>query len=127
MQHKSDQVILVFGGAGGIGAEVAARLASEGASIVVADRNEPAAHATAEAIGGEACAVACDITNPEDCERAAQTAVERFGRLDGAVQCAGISQPHDSISLPPADWARMTDIQLNGVFYAAQACARRMW
>jgi NAD(P)-dependent dehydrogenase (short-subunit alcohol dehydrogenase family) len=43
------------------------------------------------------------------------------------VNCAGISKPHDSISLPPADWARMVDVQLNGVFYSAQACAKRMW
>jgi 3-oxoacyl-[acyl-carrier protein] reductase len=130
MQDKTDKVILVFGGAGGIGAEVGARLASEGARIVLADLNAPAAHAKAEAIlanGGQACGVECDITNPESCERAAQAALDRFGRLDGAAHCAGISQPHDSISLPPADWARMTDIQLNGVFYAAQACARRMW
>jgi NAD(P)-dependent dehydrogenase (short-subunit alcohol dehydrogenase family) len=51
----------------------------------------------------------------------------RFGRLDGLVNCAGISKPHDSISLPPADWARMVDVQLNGAFYMAQACAKRMW
>ncbi len=50
----------------------------------------------------------------------------RFGRLDGLVNCAGISKPHDSISLPPSDWARMVDIQLNGAFYLAQACAKRM-
>jgi NAD(P)-dependent dehydrogenase (short-subunit alcohol dehydrogenase family) len=43
------------------------------------------------------------------------------------VYCAGISQPHDSISLAPADWAHMVDVQLNGAFYGAQACARRMW
>ena len=61
------------------------------------------------------------------CEGAAQAAVDGFGRLDGMVNCAGISRPHDSISLPPADWARMVDVQLNGAFYAAQACAKRMW
>jgi NAD(P)-dependent dehydrogenase (short-subunit alcohol dehydrogenase family) len=43
------------------------------------------------------------------------------------VNCAGISQPHDSISLPSGDWARMVNVQLNGAFYIAQACARHMW
>jgi 3-oxoacyl-[acyl-carrier protein] reductase len=125
-----DKVILIFGGAGGIGAEACARLAAEGACIAIADLNLPQAQAEAARIvaaGGQALGVACDITNPEMCERAAQAAADCFGRLDGMVDCAGISQPHDSISLAPADWARMVDIQLNGAFYAAQACARRMW
>lgn len=125
-----DKVIVVFGGAGGIGGETSARLASEGAQVVIADLNTAQAEATAAEInsqGGRAIGVACDITNPEACESAAQSAVDRFGRIDGVVNCAGISKPHDSISLPPADWARMVDVQMNGAFYAAQACAKRMW
>lgn len=129
MQEETVKVILVFGGAGGIGAEVSTRLASEGAQVVIADVNEAQAEVKAADIirnGGCALGIACDITNPTRCDSAAQAAVDQFGRLDGAVNCAGISKPHDSISLPPADWARMVDIQLNGAFYAAQACARRM-
>jgi NAD(P)-dependent dehydrogenase (short-subunit alcohol dehydrogenase family) len=125
MLEQTEKVTIVFGGAGGIGADVATRLAAEGSRVVVADLNEEAAHAHAADIG--AAAVACDITNPEQCARAAQIAVDRYGRLDGAVNCAGISKPADSVSLDPADWARMVDIQLNGTFYAAQACAQRMW
>lgn len=130
MQDKVDKVILVFGGAGGIGAEVSVRLAAEGARVVIADLNAAQAQAKAAGIvaeGGQAIGVACDITNSELCECAAQAAVDQFGRLDGVVNCAGISKPHDSISLPPADWARMVDVQLNGAFYVAQACAKRMW
>jgi 3-oxoacyl-[acyl-carrier protein] reductase len=124
---STQPVILVFGGAGGIGAEVATRLSSEGARVVIADLNEPQAAAHAGTLGESSFGIACDITNPDQCDRAAQAAVDRFGRLDGAVNCAGISRPHDTISLPPADWARMVDIQLNGSFYIAQACAKRMW
>jgi 3-oxoacyl-[acyl-carrier protein] reductase len=127
MQNK---VIVVFGGAGGIGAEAGARLASAGARVVIADLNSALAGAKAAGIvagGGQAIGVACDITDPAQCDRAAQAAVDEFGQLDGVVNCAGISRPHDSISLPPADWARMVDVQLNGTFYAAQACARLMW
>ena len=127
MQNK---VIVVFGGAGGIGAEAAARLAAGGARVVIADLNSAEAGATAAGIvagGGQAVGVACDITDPGQCDRAAQAAVDEFGQLDGVVNCAGISKPHDSIALPPADWARMVDVQLNGAFYAAQACAKRMW
>ncbi len=126
----TERVILVFGGAGGIGAEVSSRLASKNAAIVVADIDEAQAIAQAASITSRATpafGLACDITKPELCDRAAQAAVDRFGRLDGVVNCAGISRPHDSISLDPADWARMVDIQLNGTFYVAQACAKRMW
>jgi NAD(P)-dependent dehydrogenase (short-subunit alcohol dehydrogenase family) len=127
---EQDRVILVFGGAGGIGGKVSAHLASGGARVVVADLNASESAEQAAAIvsdGGQASSVVCDITDPKLCDGAAQAAVDRYGRLDGVVNCAGISKPHDSISLAPAEWARMVDIQLNGSFYVAQACARRMW
>lgn len=109
----SGKVILVFGGAGGIGAQTAAHLTNEGVRVVTADLR-----------GGD---VECDITDPDACGRAARFAVDRHGQLDGMVNCAGVSKPHDSLTLPPADWARMVDVQLNGAFYAAQACASHMW
>ena len=124
-----DKVILVAGGAGGIGAELSARLAADGARVVISDLDASRAEATAAAIardGGNAIGVACDITNPEQCDCSAQAALDRFGGLTGMVNCAGISRPHDSVTLPPSDWARMVDVQLNGAFYMAQACAKRM-
>lgn len=125
-----DKVIIVTGGANGIGAETSRRLAAEGARIVIADIKSDQGQAEAAGIvarGGQGVFVQCDITNPELCEGAARVAVDEFGRLDGLVNCAGISRPHDSICLPPADWAGMVDVQLNGAFYIAQACAKRMW
>ena len=125
-----DRVILVTGGASSIGADTSARLTRAGARIVIADLNADQAQSNAAGIvagGGRAIAVPCDITNPDRCEGAVRAAVDQFGRLDGMVNYAGISQPHDSISLPPADWASMVDVQLNGAFYIAQACAKSMW
>ncbi len=124
-----DRVIVVSGGAGGLGEEVSARLAAEGARLVIADLDAAQAEAKAaniEAGGGHAIGITCDIANPEQCEALAQATLAKFGQLDGLVNCAGFSRPHDSISLPPADWARMVDVQLNGAFYFAQACAKRM-
>src|SRR5689334_839974 len=120
----NDKVMVVSGGANGIGAEVSARLAGEGARVVITDLNGAQAEARAAGIG--AFGVACDISNPEQCEKATQAAIDKFGRIDGVVNCAGISRPHDSMTLPPAEWTRMIDVQLNGAFYFAQACARRM-
>ncbi len=117
-----DKVVLVSGGAGGIGAEVSASLVNQGCRVLIADlRPSPTLTATDRIVS-----MTCDITNPDQCHAVADTAVQKFGRLDGMVNCAGVSKPHDSLSLPPADWARMVDIQLNGAFYFAQACARHM-
>lgn len=124
-----DKVVVVSGGASGIGAEISSRLASEGVRVVIADLNCEHAAAKAEAIAareGQAIALACDITNSEQCEAAAVAAVQHFGGLDGVVNCAGISKPHDSLTLPAKEWARMIDVQLSGAFYFAQACARQM-
>jgi len=121
------KVIIVSGGAGGIGAAVATRLASEGALVVIADLNLELAEATAARIGdSRATGVACDITNPDQCALLAQSAIQKFGRIDGLVNCAGVSKPHDSLTLPPTDWARMVNVQLNGAFYFVQACAKHM-
>ena len=112
-----DQVILVTGGAGGIGGEVSRRLEQAGARVAVADLAE---------VRTGAPGFRCDITEAASCDETAEAVVHRFGRLDGLVNCAGVSRPHDSLTLPPAEWARMVDVQLNGAFYIAQACARRM-
>lgn len=129
LSYMHNKVIIVAGGAGGIGAEVSMRLALEGACVVIGDLTASRADAKAasiETMGGVATSMACDITKHEQCEALAQLAVDRFGRVDGAVNCAGFSKPDDSINVSPADWARMVDVQLNGSFYFAQACAKRM-
>jgi NAD(P)-dependent dehydrogenase (short-subunit alcohol dehydrogenase family) len=119
MQSK---VIIVSGGAGGIGGEVSTRLISEGSRVVIADLNvSPDVLPTDQVLR-----LPCDITDPEQCDAVAEKTIETFGRLDGMVNCAGVSKPHDSMSLPPAEWTRMIDIQLSGAFYLAQACAKRM-
>ncbi len=79
---------LVTGGAQGIGAATAARLASEGATVVVADFDEAAAQETAAAIGGHA--VRCDVTVRADVEAAVEAAIAAGGSLDILVTCAGI-------------------------------------
>src|SRR3954470_1143272 len=77
---------VVTGGAKGIGAATARRLAAEGAAVVVADFDEEAARETAAAIGGTA--VRCDVTSREDVEAAVAVAAER-GSVDVLVTCAG--------------------------------------
>ena len=83
-------VILVTGGASGLGAAAAEMLVAKGAKVVVADLNEEGGKAFAASLGDSAVFVKCDVTNTAENEAAVQTAVSKFGKLDGLVNAAGI-------------------------------------
>lgn len=121
--------IIVTGGGSGIGKSVCEALASEGYAVLAADLRVEAAEQTAHAIvsqGRRAAACAVDIASQSGCGEMVQAAVRAFGRVDGLVNCAGISKPVDSLACSAEDWQRMIDIQLNGAFYAAQAVGRQL-
>ncbi len=123
MRRFEGQTALVTGGAKGIGAATAERLASEGASVVVADFDEAAATETAERIGGRA--VRCDVTSRADVE-AAVTAAAESGRLDVLVTCAGIIRDNLVHKLTDDDWDAVIGTHLRGTFLAAQAAQAHM-
>jgi 3-oxoacyl-[acyl-carrier protein] reductase len=115
---------LVTGGARGIGAATAARLAAEGADVVVADFDLAAAEQTAAVIGGRA--IRCDVTSRADVEAAIAAAVEPRGRLDIVVTCAGILRDNLIHKLTDDDWEAVIDTHLRGTFLTAQAAQRHM-
>jgi 3-oxoacyl-[acyl-carrier protein] reductase len=115
---------LVTGGARGIGAATAARFASEGAKVVVADFDEAGANETAKAIGG--LAVACDVTSREQVEAAVAAAIEFGGSLDVLVPCAGIIRDNMLFKMTDDDWDAVIDTHLKGTFLAVRAAQKQM-
>lgn len=121
MSSFAGKVALVTGGASGIGAAVAHKLAAQGASVVVTDINVDGAQAVVDAIvaaGGTAAALRQDTAVEEDSKAAVEFAVTTYGQLDLAVNNAGIGGGIAPIAQSSTDdWRRTIDINLNGVFY----------
>jgi NAD(P)-dependent dehydrogenase (short-subunit alcohol dehydrogenase family) len=122
------KAIIVTGAASGIGAATARLLGAAGANVLVADRCGDAADRVASEIGG---AVACqtDVTDPAACKAMVDVARQKFGRLDGAFNNAGITevsllkdQPIPETHLLPLEvWRGVLSVDLDGVFFCLQA------
>lgn len=116
-----DRVAMVTGGGSGIGEAIAYELAALGTKVVVTDISGGAADRVVEEIrsrGQEAAAFVMDSASPEDNEAAVAFAVKTFGKLNYAVNNAGIggrAAPAGEVDI--ADWQRVIDINLNGVLY----------
>ena len=124
MTRFEQKTVLVTGGARGIGAATATRLASEGARVVIADFDEAAAQETAQAIGGHA--VRCDVTNREEVEAAVEAAAAHSGSLDVLVTCAGIIRDNMLFKMTDEDWDAVIDTHLKGTFFAVRAAQKHM-
>ncbi|KAA9331678.1 SDR family oxidoreductase [Hymenobacter busanensis] len=113
-----NKVIIVSGGAKGIGEGIVRVLAAEGAVPVIIGRSEEDNRkvvAAVEAAGGRAGQVAAELSEPAECERAVQAVIEQFGRIDGLVNNAGVN---DGVGLEHGDYARfMQSLHRNVVHY----------
>jgi 3-oxoacyl-[acyl-carrier protein] reductase len=124
MSRFEGKTAVVTGGAKGIGAATARRLASEGATVIVADFDESTAEQTAREIGGHA--VKCDVTSLEEVERAIDAAKEHGGSLDILVTCAGIIRDNLLFKMSDDDWTSVIDTHLKGTFFAVRAAQKHM-
>ncbi|KQQ86086.1 glucose 1-dehydrogenase [Aureimonas sp. Leaf324] len=123
------RVVLVTGASRGIGAALATALAEAGASLVVGARKVEDLEATADAIlqaGSPVLAVPLDVTHVASIEAAVDAATQRFRRLDGLVNNAGVEDVRPSFDVDEALWDRILDTNLKGAFFAAQAAGRAM-
>nr|WP_243863759.1 SDR family oxidoreductase [Brooklawnia cerclae] len=120
------KVTIVTGGRQGIGKVVAHALASQGSDVVIidmADATEVAAE-IAEQHKVRAIALVCDVTDPEQVARTIEEAASRLGTLDLLFNNAGICLHKPALECTPTDFTRVVDVNLNGIFFVAQAFAR---
>ncbi|MGY3614161.1 glucose 1-dehydrogenase [Bradyrhizobium sp. USDA 10063] len=121
MGRVKDKVILVTGGARGMGAAHARLLVAEGARVVVTDILHIEGEALAAQLGGSAVYVPQDVTQPKEWAEAVANAELRFGALHGLVNNAGIANMASIEQFPLDQWNKTLAVNLTGVFLGMQA------
>src|SRR3954469_3420307 len=111
MSTRDDRVVLITGGAGGMGRAIATRFREAGAQIAVADLNP-------RDVEAGMLGIVADVTKVADCERMVRETVAKFGRLDVLVAAAGIWTEGPSDEATEAEWDKVIDVNLKGVFFA---------
>jgi 3-oxoacyl-[acyl-carrier protein] reductase len=123
------KVAIVTGGSRGIGAEVGARLAEDGAGVVVSGRDGERLQRTVrdwEAQGRAVLGVVADATSREDCERLVSTAREHFGRIDVLVNNAGATHDQLLVRMKDEDWDRVIEVNLRSAFLMTRAVSKAL-
>lgn len=125
------KVALVTGAAQGLGRAMAEALAENGARVVLSDCDIPRLEATVAEIaatGAEVLAFACDVTDDAAVRASVATAERQFGALDICIANAGITDARPGLihRTDDTDWARVLDVDLNGLFYTCRAALGAM-
>lgn len=123
-QLLSGKVAIVTGAGGALGAAIASGLAQAGASVVLADVKTQAAEAAASQIaseGGNALAIACDVSRSADVERLVQQTVDAFGGVDILINNAAIYPYRAWTEIVEEEWDRVFAVNIKGYFLCARA------
>jgi len=129
MSRLSGRIAIVTGASSGIGAAVARAVAAEGASVVIAARRPAQLETTAKEIekaGGVVLPCPTDVTDEGQVVALFETAVDRFGRVDLLVNCAGAPQATPTEQMSLAEWRQVIDANLTSVFLCAREAMKLM-
>ncbi len=124
---SADRVVLLTGAGSGFGRLAAERFDAQGDRLALCDVNEDALRNLAGELGGRPFIFPCDVSDPEQVDRFLDAATDRFGRIDVAVNNAGIA--HDQRPLADCDdalWSRIIEVNLTGVFLCMKREIRQM-
>jgi NAD(P)-dependent dehydrogenase (short-subunit alcohol dehydrogenase family) len=124
MRRFENKVALITGAASGIGRATAERLASEGATLALADVQMAGLEETAKRareLGAEVHALRCDVAEPAQTQQTVSETLTQFGRLDVLFNNAGILKFGHTHEFPLADWNRVLAVNLTGTFLMCQA------
>jgi 3-oxoacyl-[acyl-carrier protein] reductase len=122
-----DRIAIVTGAGSGMGEAIAHTYAREGARVAVLDVNEQAANKVAGAIGANALAVACDVTNKADIARAVEMTEKKFGVTDILVNNAGVAHVNKPLmEIDEREYDRVFDVNVKGLFMFIQAVVPAM-
>jgi NAD(P)-dependent dehydrogenase (short-subunit alcohol dehydrogenase family) len=116
MDRVAGKIALITGGASGIGRQAAIRLSQEGAKVAVSDQKFQVAQAVAKEIGGDAIAIAHDVTREEDWQAAIGQVVQTFGALHVLVNSAGVGISKDVEHTSLEEWRYVQSVNLDGTF-----------
>jgi len=116
MSRVNGKVALVSGGASGIGRAVCQTLAREGATVVVADIDEAGGEKTVNSIGSSAVFMRLDVTSESQWQRVVSETMERFGKLNVLVNCAGIGFSGIFEETLLEDWNKIVAVNMTGLF-----------
>jgi 3-oxoacyl-[acyl-carrier protein] reductase len=133
--RMKDKVVLVTGGAAGIGRATALRFAEEGASVVICDVNEAAGQQMVRELGDGAAFYKVNVASREEVQKWTEDVVARYGRIDVLVNNAGVLRDGQLVKvkdgelvgqMPEADFDLVISVNLKGVFNCTQAAAAVM-
>ena len=122
------KVVIVTGAASprGIGKATAKALAAQGARVVILDLRQEDAESAARDLGEEHLGLACDVTDKDACVAAAKAVIEKYGRVDGLINNAGITQPLKTMDIQAANFDAVIGVNLRGTLYMSQAVIPQM-
>ena len=129
MQRFVGEVAIVTGAGNGIGAASAKRLTAEGATVIIADRDDSAAQQTAAAIaesGGQAEVGTVDVTDRASVQTLVDQVIARHNRIDVLCNIAGIAIGETFLEVTDEAWQRTLGVNLTGVYLCSQIVARAM-